>query len=368
MRFDRRLLFNFDWILLLTVLAIAGLGIMNLYSASTGFFGGERAAFHVKQAVWLCAGLGVALFLTIFDYRHLQSVATPLYLLVLLLLAAVLVIGKTSMGATRWLNLGFFNLQPSEILKVIIIITLARFFSEQRIYKGYTLVSLAVPLALVLVPVGMVMKQPDLGTSLVVIFIAASMVLFARIKRGTLIFFVTTGLTAAGIGWNFLHDYQRKRVLTFLNPERDPLGSGYHIIQSKIAVGSGGFWGEGFRQGTQSQLSFLPERHTDFVFSVFAEEWGFAGCCVLLLGYLFLILWGIYIARRAADEFGMYLAVGTTAMLFWHIFINLCMVVGMMPVVGVPLPLFSYGGTSMITTMIGVGLLLNVSMRRFMFD
>jgi rod shape determining protein RodA len=168
-------------------------------------------------------------------------------------------------------------------------------------------------------------------------------------------------------GWSLLHDYQRQRIYTFLNPERDPLGSGYHIIQSKIAVGSGGLFGQGFRQGTQAQLSFLPERHTDFAFSVFAEEWGFVGCLLLLVLYLLVVLWGLYIARRASDRFGMYLALGVVAMLFWHIVVNLGMVVGLLPVVGVPLPLFSYGGTSMLTTMTGVGLLLNVSMRRFMF-
>jgi rod shape determining protein RodA len=200
-----------------------------------------------------------------------------------------------------------------------------------------------------------------------VIFIAVTMLLFAGIKRGTLICLGIIGVIIAVAGWFNLHDYQRARIRTFMNPEADPLGSGYHIIQSKIAVGSGGFWGKGFIQGTQSQLSFLPERHTDFAFSVFAEEWGFVGCIALLFFYLFLIVWGLYIARRAADRFGLFLAVGVTAMIFWHIVVNLGMVIGLLPVVGVPLPLFSYGGTSMVTTMIGVGLLMNVSMRRFMF-
>jgi len=226
---------------------------------------------------------------------------------------------------------------------------------------------LLVPGALLAVPVVMVMKQPDLGTALLILAIGGTMGLFAGIRRAALVVLGCGGLLAAVGGWFLLHDYQRQRIYTFLNPEKDPLGAGYHIIQSKIAVGSGGLFGLGFGKGTQAQLSFLPERHTDFAFSVFAEEWGFAGCLVLLALYLLIVLWGLYIARRASDRFGMYLALGVTAMLFWHIVVNLGMVVGLLPVVGVPLPLFSYGGTSMLTTMTGVGLLLNVSMRRFMF-
>ena len=199
------------------------------------------------------------------------------------------------------------------------------------------------------------------------LFIGATMILFAGVKLRTFATLASAALATAWIGWSFLHDYQRQRIFTFLNPEADPRGSGYHIIQSKIAIGSGGFTGKGFMKGTQSQLAFLPERHTDFAFSVFAEEWGFVGTAVLITLYLLIIIWGIYIARRASDRFGMYLAVGITAMIFWHIIVNLGMVTGLLPVVGVPLPLFSYGGTSMVTTMIGVGLLLNVSMRRFMF-
>jgi len=217
------------------------------------------------------------------------------------------------------------------------------------------------------VPVLLIVKQPDLGTAMLLLFIGMTVILFAGVRRTALAALVACGMAAAGGGWFLLHDYQRERIRTFLDPERDPLGSGYHIIQSKIAVGSGGFTGKGFMQGTQSQLAFLPERHTDFAFSVFAEEWGLTGTLVLLLLYLLLILYGIAVARRAGDRFGMYLALGVTAMLFWHIVVNLGMVIGLLPVVGVPLPLFSYGGTSMVTTMIGLGLLLNVDMRRYMF-
>ncbi len=364
--FDRRLVTNFDWVLLITVCLLAGVGILNLYSATIGW-GTHTTPFYLKQGLWLGGGVFLALLICCFDYRHLEHYSLYAYVLNLGLLLFVLLLGKTSMGATRWINLGFFNLQPSEVAKLVIIVTLARIFGRTALPAGYSLRDLWLPAVLLLFPFILIVKQPDLGTALLVVFIAASMLLFAGLQRKTLIALGVAGGMTAGAGWFMLHDYQKARISTFLNPEADPLGTGYHIIQSKIAVGSGGFWGKGFMAGTQSQLSFLPERHTDFAFSVFAEEWGFSGSLLLLLGYLFLIVWGIYIARRAADRFGMFLAIGVTAMIFWHIVVNLGMVIGLLPVVGVPLPLFSYGGTSMITTMIGVGLLMNVSMRRFMF-
>jgi len=364
--FDRRLLTHFDWVLILTVCLIAAVGIFNLFSATASWPAGVTP-IYIKQAYWLAIGMVIALLVCALDYRHLEYAGFFLYGLTISLLVFVLLFGKTSMGATRWIDLGPFNLQPSEVMKIVIIITLARYFSGRNHFPGYSLRDLLVPSALLGLPALLIIKQPDLGTAMLVLFIGISMALFAGVRKSALIVLAFCGTAAIWGGWFLLHDYQKERIRTFLNPERDPLGSGYHIIQSKIAVGSGGFFGKGFMQGTQSQLSFLPERHTDFAFSVFAEEWGFAGSLALLLVYLFLIIWGIYIARRASDRFGMFLALGVVAMLFWHIVINLGMVIGLLPVVGVPLPLFSYGGTSMVTTMIGVGLLLNVSMRRFIF-
>ncbi|MBN1957975.1 MAG: rod shape-determining protein RodA [Desulfuromonadales bacterium] len=363
--FDRRLVVNFDWVLLLTVLFLAGAGIVNLYSATASWH--ASTPIYLKQCLWLFGGVMVALIICLFDYRHLEHFAVHTYIVSVGLLIFVLTLGKTTMGATRWIDLGFFNLQPSEVIKIAIILLFSRIFSQTASFVGYSFLELWKPFLWLLIPVGLILKQPDLGTATMVVFIAATMLLFAGVKRGTMVVLSILGILTAVAGWFGLHDYQRARIRTFLNPEADPLGSGYHIIQSKIAVGSGGFRGKGFLQGTQSQLSFLPERHTDFAFSVFAEEWGFSGSLVLLLVYLFLIVWGLYIARRAADRFGMFLALGVTAMIFWHIVVNLGMVIGLLPVVGVPLPLFSYGGTSMVTTMIGVGLLMNVSMRRFMF-
>lgn len=363
--FDRRLVVNFDWVLLLTVLLLAGIGVVNLYSATVSWTSGTP--LYMKQLLWLGGGVLIALVICFFDYRHLEHFAIHCYVVSVAMLIFVLTMGKTAMGATRWINLGFFNLQPSEVIKIAIILLFARIFSKSASPLGYELFELWKPALWLLIPVALIMKQPDLGTAVMILFIAVTMLLFAGLKRGTSIILGFVALSAAVLGWFGLHDYQRARIRTFLNPEADPLGRGYHIIQSKIAVGSGGFFGKGFLQGTQSQLSFLPERHTDFAFSVFAEEWGFSGSLVLLVLYLFLIVWGLYVARRAADRFGLFLAVGVTAMIFWHIVVNLGMVIGLLPVVGVPLPLFSYGGTSMITTMIGVGLLMNVSMRRFMF-
>ncbi len=364
--FDRRLVTHFDWVLVLTMGLVAMIGIANLYSA-TSSWGAVSTPIYVKQTYWLGLGVAIALGVCAISYRHLEYLGFLLYGGTVALLVVVLFFGKTSMGATRWIDLGVFNLQPSEIMKIVIIITLARYFSSQDNYQGYALHQLLIPFALLGLPALLIMKQPDLGTAMLVFFIGGTMALFAGIRRSALALIGLAGLGAACGGWFLLHGYQKQRIMTFLHPEKDPLGAGYHIIQSKIAVGSGGFLGKGFMAGTQSQLSFLPERHTDFAFSVFAEEWGFSGSLVLLLLYLFVIIWGIYIARRAADAFGMFLALGVVAMLFWHIVVNLGMVIGLLPVVGVPLPLFSYGGTSMITTMIGTGLLLNVSMRRFMF-
>jgi len=364
--FDRRLITHFDWIFMLLITLVAGVGILNLYSA-TASWAGAGNPIYIKQMFWFGLGLLIVIGICLFDYRHLEYLGWPAYGVGLLLLIAVLVMGRTTMGATRWISIGGFGLQPSEVMKIVMIIVLARYFSERPVVLGFSIRELLVPGAMLGVPVLLVMKQPDLGTAMLLLAIGGTMALFAGIRRNTLAVLGAGGVTAASVGWFLLHDYQRQRIHTFLNPERDPLGAGYHIIQSKIAVGSGGLFGRGFGKGTQAQLSFLPERHTDFAFSVFAEEWGFVGCLLLLACYLLIVLWGVYIARRASDRFGMFLALGVTAMLFWHIVVNLGMVIGLLPVVGVPLPLFSYGGTSMITTMTGVGLLLNVSMRRFMF-
>ncbi|MFO7832208.1 MAG: rod shape-determining protein RodA [Desulfuromonadaceae bacterium] len=364
--FDRRLVTNLDWSLIGLILLTSGIGVANLYSATSGW-NPAATPLYLKQTYWLGIGLMVMAAISMIDYRHLLHLGPAAYLVCTAMLVAVFILGETNMGATRWLDLGLFNVQPSEIMKPVIVIMLAHYFSRHEHPDGNRLSDLVVPGLILFVPVLLVMKQPDLGTAMLLLFIGATMALFSGIRPPTLAW-LGSACVAIGVGgWFLLHNYQRARIRTFLDPERDPLGSGYHIIQSKIAIGSGGFWGKGFMQGSQSQLSFLPERHTDFAFSVFAEEWGLAGALILLSLYMLIVFRGILVAHKAANNFGMYLAIGATSIIFWHAIVNLGMVMGLLPVVGVPLPLFSYGGTSMVTTMIAAGMILNVGMRRFMF-
>lgn len=364
---DRRLVTNFDWTLVGLAAVICLLGIANIYSASSSYRV-TSVPFYVKQLNWMTFGLIISLLVASLDYHILEDFSYWLYGFLVLLLIAVLLVGRTSLGATRWLNLGLFSVQPSELMKIVIIVTFARFFNNYHVHDGLSVKDLAFPLMMLAVPAALIMKQPDLGTAILVILIALSMAFYVGLRWSTIVSFVLVTIPLVWIGWmHLLKPYQKSRVLNFINPERAKLGSGYHIIQSKIAVGSGGFWGKGYVQGTQSQLRFLPEQHTDFAFSVFAEEWGFFGTLVLIALYFSLIMWGLSIARRCNDRLGGLLAVGVTAMLFWHTIINIGMVIGLFPVVGVPLPFFSYGGTSMITSMVGIGILQSISMRKFMF-
>ncbi|MFP3866922.1 MAG: rod shape-determining protein RodA [Desulfobacteraceae bacterium] len=363
MLIDRRLIHNFDWFLTGLVLVIAALGILNLYSAGLSQPLRQDSPVYVKQLYWLGIGFGLMLGTLMFDYRNLEKAAYPVFWLTVALLALVLVYGKMVSGSQRWLPLGPLSFQPSELTKLAIILALARHFSPRDQTTPLILRELLLPFMLAAIPFVLVVKQPDLGTSFLIALIAATMVLFVGVRWRALMVLGSSLLLLSPLLWLFLKDYQRQRILTYLNPEGDPLGAGYHIIQSKIAVGSGLLWGKGFLEGTQSKLNFLPEQHTDFVFSVFAEEWGFAGSVFLLLLYMLLILWGLQISRECKERFGNLLALGVVAMIFWQIFINISMVTGMLPVVGITLPLFSYGGSSLISTLIGIGLLLNIRMR-----
>ncbi len=359
---------NFDWLLLALVVIIAAMGIVNLYSAGFNRTPPESTPLYLKQIYWLGVGVILMGLTTFYDYRHLEKLAYPLYFLSVALLLGVMFGGKLVSGSRRWLSLGPVSFQPAEFVKIAIILVLARYFNRRLPSSPLRLKDLLVPLALVMLPVLLIVKQPDLGSSLVILIVAGSLVLFVGVNWRTLAGSTLTLVLLSPAIWHFLKDYQRQRVLTFLNPEQDPLGAGYHIIQSKIAVGSGQFWGKGFLHGTQSQLQFLPEQHTDFVFSVFAEEWGFIGSVVLLLLFTGLTLWGLQIARDCKENFGHLLALGVVSLIFWQFFINLGMVTGLLPVVGIPLPFFSYGGSSLITTFLGVGFLLNIRMRRFLFS
>jgi rod shape determining protein RodA len=276
--------------------------------------------------------------------------------------------GKYVGGSRRWLPLGPFSIQPSEMAKVAVIIVLARYYAKLINTDGLTLRDLMFPVLLTAIPFALIVRQPDLGTAMVIALIAGAMTLFAKIERRAFSWLLVTFALLIPSVWFFLRGYQKQRILTFLNPDRDPLGAGYHIIQSKIAIGSGMLTGKGFLKGTQNALSFLPEQHTDFIFSVLAEEWGLMGTLTVIFLFLFIIAWGLRIAGRCRDPFGTLLAVGVTAMIAWQALINIGMVMGLMPVVGVTLPFVSYGGSSIITMMMGIGLLMNVSMRRFKFE
>lgn len=365
--FDRRLIMNFDWPTLVTAGLISALGVLNIYSSTYPHLEGVTP-LYLKQVYWLVLGFGVLFLILALDYRTLIRYGYPFYIFCLCLLVLVMVIGRTTSGSQRWLPLGFISFQPSELAKIGLILVMARFFTEKELAQGYSLRDLAIPFLLLALPALLVFKQPDLGTVVLIGFIFLSILFFMGVRSRAWLTLGAACAIAAPIFWFFLKDYQKTRLRVFLDPELDPLKTGYHITQSKIAVGSGGFWGKGFLRGTQSQLHFLPEQHTDFVFSVWAEEWGFVGSFVLLFLLLFLVSRGLKIASNSKDRGGSVLAIGVSAMIFWQAFINIGMVVGIVPVVGVPLPLFSYGGTSLVTTLIGIGILMNVSMRRFMLN
>ena len=359
-----RLDMNFAFV----IVALNVIGLINLYSATHGAFSKDKMDLFWMQLAWLSIGWAFYLFITLIDYKIFLRFAYVLYGLNLGALVAVTVIGKTSLGATRWLDLGFFRYQPSETMKLMLVLVLARIFSNKNYPKGMGILELAWPTFLFLVPWILTVKQPDLGTATLLGAIAFSMFLFVGVKRSILIFTAIAAMIAAPIAWNFgLKEYQKNRVLTFISPGRDPRGTGYNSIQSKIAVGSGKVLGKGFRKGTQSQLEFLPERHTDFIFSVLSEEHGFIGS-VTTLG-LFLILWlmSVSIAGQARDKAGALIVVGTLAYMFWHVVVNMGMVIGLMPIVGCPLPLLSYGGSSLLTTMVGLGMISSVAYRRYLF-
>lgn len=364
--FDRRLLHYFDWGLLGLALLLGCLGLFILYSAVAAETPVPQKILFFKQLIWFSAGLVAMVLSFSFSYKLLDRWGQPFYVFCIVLLVAVLMMGKHIGGAKRWLTLGPVSIQPSELAKIAVIIMLARYYSKDASTRGFSLRELVRPFFITLVPFALILKQPDLGTAGLIVLIALSITVFVKIERRSFICLLISFVAVVPMIWFFLKDYQKQRMLVFLDPDRDPLGSGYHIIQSKIAIGSGMISGKGFLKGTQNTLSFLPEEHTDFIFSVLAEEWGFIGSVVIVLLFLMLIFWGLNIAQSCREPFGIILAVGITSMIFWQVIINVGMTMGLMPVVGVPLPFISYGGSSVLTTAISLGLLMNVSMRRFL--
>lgn len=364
---ERRTFAHFPGHIAWFVLSICAIGVWNLASASrhTGA-SGATPVWKLQLLFMVVFGL-VALGVSLLDYRNYQRFAWVFYVLVILLLVFVALKGKRVMGARRWIDLGPVNLQPSELAKLAVTLALARWLHDdaERRKEPYGLLGLAIPLAIILVPAVMVKMQPDLGTALIVAGTGFTMLLFAPVRWRTLLILGAVAIAGATAAYPHLKPYQKKRIETFINPQGDVRGAGYHATQSTIAIGSGEGTGKGWGQGTQNNMRFLPEQHTDFVFSVWAEEHGFLGCFLLLALYFALIASAIDVAANARDRFGHYAAIGVAGMLFWQAFINVGMVIGLLPVVGVTLPLMSYGGSSVMTIFLSLGLLANISMRRF---
>jgi len=349
---------NWGLVLLVSLLACVGFGM--LYSAANGHWD----PWASKQIVRYGVALGLMLVVAVVDLKFWYRAAYPIYVIGFLLLVLVEVRGFIGMGAQRWIDLGVIQLQPSEVMKVAAVLAIARYFHNVSIDEIGRPVLLIVPALLVLVPAALVMKQPDLGTALMLVLGGGVMFFLAGIRLWKFGILIAAGSAGAPLVWRFLRPYQKARLLTFLDPESDPQGAGYHSLQSKIAIGSGGTTGKGFLEGTQSHLNFLPEKQTDFIFTMLAEEWGLLGGLALLALYTLVIVYGYFIAFRSRSHFGRLLALGIAVNLFLYVFINTAMVRGLLPVAGVPLPLVSYGGTAMLTVMFGFGLLMSVYVHR----
>ena len=353
-------LISINWLLVILIVMVAGVGFAMLFSAA----GGNIDPWAKRQIVRFGVAFGIMIVVATINIRIWLRYAYALYFLALALLVAVEVAGHVGMGAQRWISLGFVNIQPSELMKIFLILALARYYNASAIEDIGRISRLFVPIMLTVAPTVLILRQPDLGTAIMVAMTGAVVLFLAGVRLWKFVVVGIAGLAAAPIAWQFLHEYQKKRVLTFLNPETDPLGAGYHIIQSKIALGSGGLMGKGFMQGPQSHLHFLPEMQTDFIFTMLAEEFGLAGGLALIILYALILTYGMIIAARSRNQFGRLVASGITSTFFFYVFINIAMVTGLIPVVGVPLPLVSYGGTVMLTLMIGFGLVIGVGVHR----
>lgn len=355
-----RKVLTLNWGLLLILSAIAGVGAVMLYAVAQGSMDPWASRHLVRYA----GGVAILIVVALTDIRLWLRYAYLLYFVALGLLIAVELFGRVGMGAQRWIDLGFMQLQPSEIMKITLVLALARYFHGLNHEEVGNPLLLLPPILILALPVTLVLRQPDLGTSLLLILSAGAMFFLAGVRWWKFLTIVVGALAALPVAWAQLAPYQQRRVMTFLDPEADPLGSGYHILQSKIALGSGGLMGKGFLSGTQSHLNFLPEKRTDFILPMLAEEFGFVGAMGLLSLYLIVLIYGVVIALRSRHQFGRLVAMGVTFSFFLYVFINTGMVTGLLPVVGVPLPLVSYGGSAMLTVMIGAGLLMSVHIHR----
>ncbi len=354
---------SINWGLLLLLSCIAGIGLALLYSAANGHW----QPWASKQAIRFVVSVVIMIAVALVDLRFWMRSAYAIYAGALLLLIAVEIRGAIGMGAQRWIDLGVIQLQPSEVMKIAVVLVLARYFSSITQEEIGRPTRLIVPLILVFFPAALVLKQPDLGTAMMLVLGAGAMFFIAGVRWWKFAIVLAGAGGIVPVAWRFLRDYQKNRIYTFLNPENDPLGAGYHSLQSKIAIGSGGLFGKGFMMGSQAHLSFLPEKQTDFVFTMLAEEFGLMGGLALLGLYLLVFIYGFAIAFRSRSHFGRLLALGITVTVFLYVFINTAMVMGLIPVVGVPLPLISYGGSAMLMVMFGFGLLMSVYVHRDMW-
>ncbi|TDI65260.1 MAG: rod shape-determining protein RodA [Alphaproteobacteria bacterium] len=352
--------FEINWGFILLLCLVAGLGFIMLYSVA----GGQIDPWASRQMIRFGAGMAMLFVIALIDIRVWMVLAYPAYAVALILLVSAEFIGVSGMGAKRWIELGPIQLQPAEFMKIAMVLTLARYFHGISLEQVSRLFYLLPPLLIIALPVMLVLRQPDLGTAALLAIGGCLMLFIAGLNWKVITSFLVLGVAAVPVGWQMLYDYQKDRIFMFLDPTRDPLGAGYNIIQSKIALGSGGVFGKGFGEGTQSQLNFLPEKHTDFIFTMLGEELGLMGASFLLGLYILLLGYGIAFALESRNHFGRLVAIGVCLTFFLYIFINVAMVMGLVPVVGVPLPLVSYGGTAMLTLLFGFGLLMCVHIHR----
>jgi rod shape determining protein RodA len=367
---DRRILKGFDWSFLAAVVVLSLIGVMTIYSATRPLLETRQQSFYLKQLNWIVLSLAVFFLAVSIDYKWLIRFSYPLYVTGVLLLIIVLVAGRKGMGAQRWIDLGFLSFQPSEFFKISTVLILSRYLSRMETGGSLGMKELSKILAgFFIFPAILILKQPDLGTMLMVMFIFTSMILTYGIRKRILMTVLIMGLIALPFAgkylWGGLKDYQKNRIVAFIDPQADPQGIGYHITQSKVSIGAGGFIGKGYLNGTQGPYRFLPEHHTDFIFSIFSEEWGFLGSLVLFVLYLFIIWKGFDTARNARDIEGTYLSLGVTYMFSFYFIVNVGMTLGLMPVVGIPLPLMSYGGTALMANFFALSIIENVRTRRF---
>lgn len=356
----REKFYNLSFSYIIFIILLASIGTLMLYSAA----GGNWDPWALRHLVRFFLSFGIMIFLSLVDVKWFLRFAYPLFFLILILLIVVEVEGYIGKGAQRWINLGFIKIQPSEIMKISMVLALAKYFHNSSIQTIESIKGIIIPSLIIFIPTTLILLQPDLGTSIMLILSGAVMFFIVGVQIWKFVALGIAGLGSLPIVWSLMHDYQKERVYTFLDPERDPLGSGYNIIQSKIALGSGGMFGKGFMQGTQSHLNFLPEKHTDFIFTMLSEEFGFVGAAFVVILNILIIAYGYSFAFKTTGYFGKLVIIGLTTNYFIYVSMNMAMVLDLIPVVGIPLPLISYGGTVMMSVMASFGIILSVYVNR----